>query len=456
MKTMKFGGGCLKDADGLRRVVARIRAEDERPCVVVSALSGVTDLLLDGIAAVQSDRDAARRIVARCRDVHLDILERTVADEQLKRETVESLDEELEKTERVLTGIALTGETSVALRNQVIVTGERLAARLVAAALRADGAEAMHYDADAAGLLTDGNLENATANLKAFRRNLERRSPDFLGGRAAPVVTGFFGVTAAGRIALFGRNGSDYSAAVVARVVEADELEIWKDVDGFMTADPKLVPQARKIDHLSVYEAAELSYFGAKILHPRTLEPLDGTRTAVRIKSLLDPCGTGTEISSEAREDENVVKSVTADDTIAVLRIHGPGVGYKPGVIGRVGRRLASRGVNIHAIITAQTCINLLLDKRDARRSLDTLRGLDVGVISRLDVEDDIVLIAVVGEGLLNRRGVAARIFSAVSQAGVNVEMISTGASEAAAYFIVRRAAGDAAIGAIHHEFFER
>jgi aspartate kinase len=222
-----------------------------------------------------------------------------------------------------------------------------------------------------------------------------------------------------------------------------------------MTADPKTIPQARKIDRLSYYEAAELSYFGAKILHPRTLEPLDGMKIAVRIKSLLDPNGSGTEICSEGCENEDVVKSVTADDAIAVLRIHGPGVGYRPGVIGRIGRRLSDKGVNIHAIITAQTCINLLLDKKDARESYDALRDLDVGVMSRLDLEEDIMLIAVVGDGLLNRKGVAARIFSSISRAGVNVEMISTGASEAASYFIVRDSDGEKAIKALHHEFFE-
>ena len=455
MKTMKFGGGCLKDAEGLRRVVNTIKSDRDRVSVVVSAVSGVTDLLLRGIAEVQLDQSSGGRTIGACRDIHLRLLEQTVSNESLRRETERSLGEQIGKAERILTGVGLSGEMTVVLRNLVLSLGERLSARLVAAALKSEGVEARAYDADAIGLLTDGNLENATAELCVFRKNIAQHLPDLHNGGFVPVITGFFGVTPGGRVSLFGRNGSDYSAAVVANAVGANVLEIWKDVDGFMTADPKLIPQARKIDRLSFYEAAELSYFGAKILHPRTLEPLGGRNVAVRIRSLLDPCGSGTEIRPSACEDEEVVKSVTSDDAIAVLRIHGPGVGYKPGVIGHIGRRLAGRSVNIHAIITAQTCINLLLDKSDARESLDALRDVEPGVINRLDLETDIVLIAVVGEGLLQRKGVAARIFSAVSQAGVNVEMISTGASEAAAYFIVRRLDGEKAVKALHGEFFE-
>ncbi len=456
MKVMKFGGACLKDADGLNRVVDLIRAERKSLCVVVSAVSGITDLLLQGLADVQKSQKAVARTIACCRDVHLNLLEQTVSDDCSRTEAAQVLNVEIDKAERILTGITLTGEATVAVRNLVLSFGERLAARLVSAALGASGIEARHFDADAIGLLTDNNLENASADLKACRKSIGQKASVFRRDGLVPVITGFFGVTACGRISLFGRNGSDYSAAVVAYAVEADELEIWKDVDGFMTADPKIIPRARKIDRLSFYEAAELSYFGAKILHPRTLEPLEGMKIAVRIKNLLDPSGSGTEICSDGCENEDVVKSVTADDAIAVLRIHGPGVGYKPGVIGQIGRRLSDRGVNIHAIITAQTCINLLLDKKDAHESYDALRGLDVGVLSRLDLEEDIMLIAVVGDGLLNRKGEAARIFSSVSRAGINVKMISTGASEAASYFIVRDSNGDKAIKALHREFFEK
>ena len=272
--------------------------------------------------------------------------------------------------------------------------------------------------------------------------------------KVAPVITGFFGVTPDGRTATFGRNGTDYSAAVIAWGLRARALEIWKDVEGFMSADPKVVKGAAIIDRLSYSEAAELSYFGAKILHPRTLEPLSGLDIEVRIKNLYDPESPGTEIAPNGRASRDVIKSVTANTKIALLRIRGRGVGIKPGIIGEIGRRLGRDGVNIFSIITAQTCINLLVDRKDARKGYDSLKAIAGGVIESVDLEEDVALIAAVGEGFLARKGLAARIFSAVSRADINVEMISTGASEVAAYFIVDRKDTEKTLLALHKEFF--
>jgi aspartate kinase len=240
----------------------------------------------------------------------------------------------------------------------------------------------------------------------------------------------------------------------VAYGIGASSLEIWKDVDGFMSADPKIVKDAHGIDRLSYYEAAELSYFGARILHPRTVEPLVDTGIPIHIRNLYTK-SKGTRISLKGYEREEVIKSVTYNEHISVLRIHGPGVGYKPGIIAEIGRILSNEGINIYSVITAQTCINLLIDKRDSRRSYELIKKLAGGVIERVDLVDDIALIAVVGEGLLNRKGVAARVFSAVAEEGVNVEMISSGASEVAYYFIVKEDHLKKAINAIHKEFFK-
>jgi aspartate kinase len=179
-------------------------------------------------------------------------------------------------------------------------------------------------------------------------------------------------------------------------------------------------------------------------------------KISIHIKNLYEPGRTGTEIMPDGIERKDVIKSVTCNRQIAMLRIHGPGVGYKPGIIGRIGQRLADRGINIYSVLTSQTCINLLVDKKDARRSYRELREMEGGVIGRIDLEEEIALIAAVGEGILNRRGLAARIFTAVSKAGVNVEMISTGASEVAAYFVVRNADTEKTIHALHHEFFRK
>jgi aspartate kinase len=456
MKVMKFGGGCLTNAEGFDRVAKIIQSEKIVPFVVVSAISGVTDLLIQSIQNGRENEKGISGSIESLRKIHHTLADGMIRSAKLKQQFSHKLETTLGRIEKIITGIAYIGEATPAARNHVLSFGERLAASLLSTVLEDRGMRACALETDKIGLITDNNFENATANLDLFRKNFRKIMRQTGKNNTIPVITGFFGVSESGKISTFGRNGSDYSASVVANAVRATVLEIWKDVDGFMSADPKILKSAQRIDRLSYYEAAELSYFGAKILHPRALEPLAGMKISVRIKNLYDPKRPGTEIMPDGIERKDVIKSVTCNRQIAMLRIHGPGVGYKPGIIGRIGQRLADRGINIFSVLTSQTCINLLVDKKDARRSYRELREMEGGVIGRIDLEEDIALIAAVGEGILNRRGLAARIFTSVSKAGVNVEMISTGASEVATYFVVRNADTERTIHALHREFFPK
>lgn len=453
-KVMKFGGGCLKDAGTVDRAAAIVCSEKEPPAVVVSAISGVTDTLLAALAEAKTDEESILASIQKLRDLHAAIARGALRDKRLREATLHAVEARLRKVYRLLHGVAYTGEITPTVRARVLSFGERLSSLLFAAVLVARGAPAVSVESEEIGLVTDHNLENATVDLKAFRRRFAPMARPWARNGTIPVITGFFGVTPDGKTALFGRNGTDYSAAVIAFGLGARKLEIWKEVEGFMSADPKLVRRAAMIDRLSYSEAAELSYFGAKILHPRTLEPLASLDISVRIKNLFDPASPGTEVSRVGTTCRDVIKSVTSNREIALLRIRGRGVGFKPGIIGMVGRRLALDGINIYSIITSQTCINLLVDRKEARRSHEALKAMAGGVIEAVDLNEDVALIAAVGEGLQVRKGLAARIFSAVSRADVNVEMISTGASEVAAYFIVDRDDADTAIRALHREFF--
>ena len=455
MKVMKFGGGCLKDERSFARVAGIIQAERKAPVVVVSAISGITDFLFESIAKAKKSEKNISASIQTLRNIHLSLAEKMVKDEKIEKETSQNIEEKLKKVKRLLYGVAYTGEIFPAIRSHVLSFGERLSALVLSAKLRSMGLDSQPMESDQIGLITDNNLENATVNLREFKKKFKPIARSLVRGKIVPVITGFFGCTPEGKISTFGRNGSDYSAAVIACGLKADALEIWKDVDGFMSADPKLVKSAAKIDRLSYEEAAELSYFGAKILHPRTFEPLLGLRTSVRIKNLLDPKSPGTEISPVRCVKKDIIKSITFNKQIAMLRIHGPGVGYKPGIIGQIGHRLSLSGINIYSIITSQTCINLLLDKKDASLSFEALKEMRGGVIGRVDLDEDIALIAAVGEGLLMRKGLAAKIFSSISKAKVNVKMISSGASEVASYFIINRNDTEKAIHALHHEFFK-
>lgn len=454
MKVMKFGGGCLSKPEDFLRIVDIIKSEKDKTAVVVSAVSGITNILVDAVQLVMQSEDKVADIIRILEEKHITIIRKTIKNERIVYEVEAELDKKLKKLERLLYGIAYTEEVTSSLKAIIYSYGERLCALILAGVLRSESIDAIPLDADEIGMLTDDSFEHATAILPEVKKEFKKSLLPLLKKGTIPVVTGYFGCTSEGKVTTFGRNGSDYSAAVIAYGIGAEILEIWKDVDGFMSGDPKMVKKAHKIDRLSYKEAAELSYFGAKILHPRTVEPLIEAGTLIKIKNMKKDGDEGTIVSPSGYEKEDVIKSVTYNKNISVLKVQGPGVGYKPGVIAEIGQTLAGKGINIYSIITSQTCINLLIDKHDAHQSYDTVKKIVDGVIDRVDLEDGIALVAVVGEGLFKRIGVAARVFTAVASEYINVEMISSGASEVAYYFIVQENDVEAAINAVHKEFF--
>jgi aspartate kinase/aspartokinase/homoserine dehydrogenase 1 len=234
-------------------------------------------------------------------------------------------------------------------------------------------------------------------------------------------------------------------------------VDIWKDVAGFMTADPKWVKNPRVIHTLSYREAAELSYFGARILHPRTFEPVMEKSIPIRLFDInhfngqLKPLST---IEDNGYVKEDVVKSVTFSDDLGILKLRGPGVGIKPGIMAKVTHRLNSARINIKSIITAQTSINILVSLDDLQRSLSIINEIGLKAVDEIIAVDNISLIAVVGEGMLEKPGIAARVFGAVSSQNINILIISSGASVVASYFIIESKNRGRAIQAIHKEFF--
>jgi len=456
MKVMKFGGGCLKNCEHLLKVAEIIKLEKDSVVVIVSALSGITDLLENGIQISMKSSKNVSEIISTIRNLHKHVAETSIQDNEIKQRLMKDIENRLKKLERLFYGIAYTEEITESIRAHILSYGERLSALVLSEILKSLDKDAIAVEADQIAIITDESFENATAILPEVKKNLSSTILPLINKGTIPIITGYFGCTHEGKVTTFGRNGSDYSAAVVAYGIGANLLEIWKDVDGFMSGDPKIVKNPHRIERLSYYEAAELSYFGARIIHPRTVEPLVDVSIPIRIRNVYNIKSKGTEVFGEGYEREDVIKSVTYNKDISVLRIHGPGVGYKPGIIAEIGGILSKMGINIYSIITSQTCINLLVDRKDSRMSYESIKNLVGGIIEKIDLEDNIALIAVVGEGLLKRKGVAARVFSAVAEESVNIEMISSGASEVASYFIVKEKYVRKTINAIHREFFEK
>lgn len=452
MKVLKFGGACLASPTLLHRVAAVVREEREEKVVVVSAVAGVTDRLIAFLERPHPEAEIDG-FIAEVRGLHLGLLPREGLDTAVAEAAI---DDRLRKLERLLYGVSYTEEVTPRTRDLVLSFGERLSAAVLVARLRPQGVPAEAVEAEAAGIVTDGCHGNASALLKECADRIPRALGPRLQAGVTPVVTGFYGVSPEGHVTLLGRGGSDYSATVLGYALGARMVEIWKEVDGFMTADPEMVPWAAPIAKLSYDEATELAYFGARVLHPRAVQPARPTGMRILIRSLRNPREAGTEIGPDGVEHSEVIKSVSYRRDLVTLKLHGADAGYKPGALGEITGRLGAEGVNVYSATTSQTCIALLIGRDDVPRAQRALQPLldDGGTMEGLEVLPSTALICTVGEGLGYRKGVAARIFRATAEAGINVQLISAGASTVALHFTVDAADLERAVRAIHDEFF--
>jgi len=456
MKVIKIGGGCLKGEQTIAHILDLIASRGCGHIFVVSALNGVTDFLINGMSEALKDEENIPVIIDHLREQHMRVADHLIEGCDDLQRFDDDFNSSLSKLERLYYGLNFTREITPRMWDVISSFGERFVVELLAYTLRCRGIQARYCMPHKIGLITDGRFGDASANLSKTKKNFEKHVKPLINDDTILFIPGFFGVSEKGDITTFGRGGSDYSAAVVAVVMHAELLEIWKDVTGFMSADPGFVPEAQLIPVLSYEEAAELSYFGAKILHPRTIEPIRQKRLNIEIRNTLNPDAPGTLITTNSPRTKSVIKSVAHDPDIGIIKIHSSGVGARPGILGRVADRLAESGINIKSVVTSQTCISLLLAYKDLDAGYNALKTLKPRPYQRIDKLEDVAMIGIVGEGLLHRKGIAAKCFSAVAKCGVNVNMISFGPSRAALYFLVRNRDLHSVVNAIHSTFFSK
>lgn len=454
MKVIKIGGGCLKGPRNITRILDLIEERGHGNIVVVSALNGVTDFLIHGTWEALGNEERIAEIISRLKRKHMTVARSVIHREEALRRFGREMDRRLRELERFYYGVSFTREISPRMLDMISSYGERCCAELLAEALRSRHVNALCRMPHKIGMITDGKFGDATADIRRTSENVRAHLLPLLEKDAMVFVPGFFGVSEQGDITTFGRGGSDYSAAVLTAAVQAELLEVWKDVDGYMSADPAFVSGARLIPELSYDEAAELSYFGAKILHPRTVEPLRRSRLEIVIKNTLNPVGPGSLITWRRRRARQIIKSVAYDKDIGILKVHASGVGARPGILALVAGRLTESGINIKSVVTSQTVISVLLGQEDLEPGRQALKELRPRPYRRLEKIEQAALVSLVGEGVGKRKGIAARCFCAVADRGVNVEMISFGPSRVALYFIVGTQDLQDAVTAIHETFF--
>ena len=454
MKVIKIGGGCLKDTKTIASIVDLIAIRGQGHVFVVSALIGITDFLIAGMATALADEAAIPDLIGHLKTHHRKVARSILRGQSAIKAYNRDIEKNLRRLERLLYGLNFTREKTPRLTDVISSYGERLSAQLLSAAINSRGIAADYRLPHKIGLITDGKFGDATADLKQTSRNFKYHLTPLIKEYNTLFIPGFFGVNLDGDITTFGRGGSDYAASVAAAALGAEVLEIWKDTEGFMSADPRLVPEAELIPVLSYEEAAELAYFGARILHPRTVEPARRQKIRITIKNTLAPDAPGSEIKARSPRGKELIKSVAHDCDIGILKVHASGVGARPGILGQVSSAIAAGGINIKSVVTSQTCISLLLACRDLAAAKETITRIRPRPYRKVDTLEDVALIGIVGDGIQNRPGIAARCFTAVADCGVNVEMISFGPSRAALYFLVKKKDLESGVNAIHSTFF--
>lgn len=454
MKVIKIGGGCLKDKKTIKSILELVVKRAKGDIFVVSALNGITDLLIDGMKDALENEDNIPPLMTKIKNRHMHVAKYLISSSRALKIFTNDFYTSLTRLERYYYGLNFTGEITPKVKDVISSFGERFSAELLSSALRAEGHNSTFRMPHKIGLLTDGKFGDASALLKQTEKNLKENLADTITKDSFLFIPGYFGISEMGDITTFGRGGSDYSAAVFAVALGADMLEFWKDVAGFMSADPRFVKNAQLIPKLSYEEAAELSYFGAKILHPRAVEPVRKYGMDISIKNTLDPDAKGSLISGKRTRTKGIIKSVTHNTDIGILKVYASGVGARPGILASVANTLTDDGINIKSVVTAQTCISVLVDRQDIETGYKALKKLNPNTYRQLEKVEDAALLSIVGEGQHKEKGIAAKCFSAISDAGINVEMISFGPSKVALYFIVKQTDLKKSVNAIHRIFF--
>lgn len=449
----KFGGASLADSTSVRHAVAILRGRRSEPTVVVvSAMAGTTDALL-AVAqqAGSGDARAVAPLIARLRSRHAEVARALLPAGRLRAEVLAYVSDVFEELEALAAGLRLLRELTPRTTDYLVSRGERLSARLVAAALEAGGTRARFVDALEV-IHTDAAFGQAAPDYARSDRAVQRVLGPLLARGVVPVVPGFIGATPAGEVATLGRGGSDLTATLLARGLGAGRVSLWKDVPGLLTADPRVVPEARVIPQLHAREAAELAYYGARVLHPRALIPVTGRRIPVYVRPFADPEAAGTEVSERELPGRNPVKALTAAGGQALVTVTGNGMLGVPGIAARTFHALHERRISVSLISQASSehsiCFSVpeaLAD--DARESLEREFRSEIAraEIDGVEVTPGMATIAVVGLGMHGTPGVAAGVFSALAGGRINVVAIAQGSSELNISVVVSaREAGEA------------
>ena len=455
MIIMKFGGSSVADAEKIRTVVEiiRERTKTSLPGVVFSAMKGITDLLINGASQAESGSENYKRtlddISSKTRAVVDDLFD---PNHQVHGE----IDAMLAEIRDILHGVELVRECSSRSLDLIVSFGERMNNKIIAEYLTESGTPAEYVDAREM-ILTDSNYGNASVFLPETYKRIRSR---IAGVSGIPIITGFIASNAQGITTTIGRNGSDYTASIIGAALDSERVEIWTDVDGVLSADPRYVPNAFVLPEVSVEDAMELSFFGAEVIHPYTMLPAVDKEIDIYIKNTLSPKVPGTRITRHPKPNPNTITGIASIEGVALMNIEGGGMLGMPGVASKVFRLLSEAKVNIIMISQASSehSICIVCRESEIAKAEKALRSgledeLATKKIQRIDIRSDLEIVAIVGENMKGQPGISGRLFNSLGEGKINVLAIAQGSSERNISFVISRSDRETALRAVHKAF---
>jgi len=459
---MKFGGALISKPEKIKRIIEIIKSyinKGDKVIVVASAVSKVTDELIKASKeASLSNWENLKKIIDELKNLHLNLAEKTIQNKEILKDLTLELKSLIEELKETLFSIARLKELTPRSEDFILSFGEKLSCAIICAVAKDEGLKAKWITGCEAGIITNDEFGNAKPLFNLSSQKLNSNLMPLLNENIVPIVAGFNGCTPEGVVTTLGRGGSDYTATIIAAALKANEVLLWKEVDGLMTADPKIEPKAKTIRVISYAEASEIAYFGAKIIHPRALKPVIEAEIPVRIKNAFNLNDPGTLIVKEQKiKPKEVVKAISFIKEVGLINVSGSEMVGTPGIAARVFKILGDNGINILMISQGSSEVNISFavprESLNKAVNLLELNLLDGEIVKEVSSESDVCIVAVVGAGMKGTPGVAARVFKAIAEKGVNVRMIAQGSSELNISFIVKELDGPKAVNALHEEF---
>ncbi|HTX41737.1 MAG TPA: lysine-sensitive aspartokinase 3 [Acidobacteriaceae bacterium] len=453
---MKFGGTSVEDAAAIRRtaqIVARRVAKGLQPVVVVSAMAKVTDLLISAAnTAARGDRASALAITERLRIRHKDTATAladgcNVTEPDPASETHAWMEPEFDSLDEILRGLAAVGELTPRIADMVVSYGERISSRMIAEAFARCGLQAVHVDARSC-IVTDTHHGKAIPQDTLIEQKLRQNVTPHLAEGRVPVMGGFIGATEQGVTTTLGRGGSDFTAALVGGGIDAGAIEIWTDVNGIMTADPRVCPDALRVKTISFEEAAELAYFGAKVLHPATILPAVKKNIPVFVLNSRNPENGGTRITALAAHCRSPFKSIAVKKRLTIMDIVASRMLLSHGYLKAIFEVFDKHKCPVDMVSTSEVSVSLSVDSNEKLPAI----AADLSKLADVKYEGRKALVCMVGENIRGQNGIAARVFQSVRH--INLRMISQGASEINMSFMIEEDDAEEAVRSLHAEFF--